>query len=73
MHLTGGAADITKDGWPPARVALALLNDYPMADELGLGLYETFTHVDVRGMIGRRAPARWSGEGVGNWWLESAA
>ena len=73
MHLTAGAADITKRGWSPQRVALALLNDYPMADQLGIGLYRTFTHVDVRGMIGRRAPARWSGSGVGQWCLESAA
>ena len=73
MHLTAGAADITKRGWSPQRVALALLNDYPMADQLGLGCYEDFTHVDVRGMIGRRAPARWSGTGVEDWWLDSAA
>ena len=73
IHLTAGAADVTKDGWTPARVALALHNDYPMASELGIGLYDTRTHVDVRGMIGRPAPARWSGTGVGEWWLESAA
>lgn len=67
MHLTAGAADIKKRGWAPARVARALL-DYPMADRLGLGLYTGFTHLDVRGMIGRRAPARWSGKGVSKWW-----
>ncbi len=73
LHLTGGAADITKDGWTPARIAFAFLNDYPKAHELGLGLYQTFVHVDIRGQLGRRAPARWSGHGVDNWWLESAA
>ena len=74
VHLTAGAADITKRGWSPERVVLALLNDYPMADKLGLGLYKDFTHVDVRGMLGRRAPARWSGKGAPKrWWLESAA
>lgn len=73
MHLTAGAADITKDGWPPSRVALALHNDYPMAEQLGIGLYDTRVHVDVRGMLGRRAPARWSGPGVSEWWLESVA
>ena len=73
MHLTGGACDFTKRGWTPERVALALHNDYPMADGLGLGLYTDFVHLDIRGTLGRRAPARWSGTGVGQWWLESAA
>lgn len=62
--------------WSPERVALALLNDYPLADKLGLGLYVSsrFVHVDVRGLLGRRAPARWSGKGARRrWWLELAA
>lgn len=71
MHLTGGAADITKRGWTPLRIVLALHNDYPMADQLGLGLYTTFVHVDIRGMLGRRAPARWSGDNVDDGWLEA--
>ena len=73
MHLTGGAVDFTKDGWTPAKIALALHNDYPMSEKLGIGLYEDFVHVDIRGLMGRRAPARWSGGGVGDWWLEHAA
>ena len=73
MHLTGGAADVQKGGWSPLRMALALHNDYPLAAQLGIGVYATFLHVDVRGMLGRRAPARWSGIGVGKWWLDSAA
>ena len=73
MHLTAGAADITKRGWSPERVALALHNDYPMADKLGIGVYGGFTHLDIRGLLGRRAPARWTGEGARKrWWLESA-
>ncbi len=70
IHLTGAAADIRKFGWSPRRLALALHNDYPLTDELGIGLYTNFVHVDVRGLIGRRAPARWSGKGVeSGWWL----
>jgi hypothetical protein len=36
-----------------------LLEDHPDAQRLGIGCYENFTHLDVRGHIGRRAPARW--------------
>ncbi len=69
MHLTCGAADITKDGSTPAHIALMLHNDHPLSAELGIGLYEGFTHIDVRGQLGRRAPARWSGDGVEDgWW-----
>ena len=74
IHLTAGAIDIKKRGWSPERLALALHNDYPMADKLGIGVYGGFTHLDIRGLLGRRAPARWSGEGARKrWWMESAA
>ena len=73
IHLTAGAADITKRGWTPLRIALALL-EYPGAAQLGIGLYTKFVHVDIRGMIGRRAPARWTGKGAQKrWWLDAAA
>ena len=58
MHLTLGAADIVKVNWTPRQVA-DLLEDSPYKEQLGIGRYKTFTHVDVRGMIGRPAPARW--------------
>lgn len=58
MHLTGGAADIVKVGLTPTEVA-DILERHPDADKFGIGRYKTFTHIDVRGMIGRRAPARW--------------
>ena len=58
MHLTLGAADIVKVGWTPRQVA-DLLESSPYKEQLGVGRYRTFTHVDVRGMIGRPAPARW--------------
>ena len=59
MHMTLGAADIVKIGTSPAEVA-DLIDTHPQADMLGLGRYNTFTHVDIRGMIGRAAPARWN-------------
>ena len=58
MHLTLGASDIVKVGWTPRQVA-DLLESSPYKEQLGIGRYKTFTHVDVRGMIGRPAPARW--------------
>ena len=58
MHITLGAADIVKVGWSPSDVA-DLIEDSPWNKQLGLGRYNSFTHVDVRGMIGRPAPARW--------------
>ena len=58
MHLTCGAADIVKPGFTPDEVA-DMLEDHPDSDEFGIGRYNTFTHIDIRGMIGRVAPARW--------------
>ncbi len=68
LHITCAAADVNKRGWTPRRLALALHRDFPDSKLLGIGLYRTFVHVDVRGMIGRRVPARWSGAGVAKWW-----
>jgi hypothetical protein len=30
-------------------------------DILGVGLYDTFIHIDTRGLLGLKAPARWVG------------
>lgn len=46
MHMKAIAADITVDGISPNRVQTYLLAKYP--DTLGIGRYNTFTHVDVR-------------------------
>jgi len=62
MHLTLGACDIVKVSWTPQQVA-DLLENSPYKQELGIGRYKTFTHVDVRGMLGRPAPARWGTNG----------
>mgnify|MGYP003138140468 FL=1 len=58
MHITCGAADVTKVGFTPDEVA-DILERHPDSDEFGIGRYKTFTHIDVRGMIGRNSPARW--------------
>ena len=58
MHLTCGAADVIKPGFTPSEVA-EILESHPDSDQFGIGRYERFTHIDIRGMIGRPAPARW--------------
>jgi hypothetical protein len=58
MHLTCGAADVTKVGFTPDEVA-DILERHPDRYEFGIGRYKNFTHIDIRGMIGRPAPARW--------------
>jgi len=49
QHLLGRAADIVVDGYTPSQIA-------ELADQLGfdgIGIYPTFTHVDVRGYKAR--------------------
>lgn len=55
QHLHSRAADFTVDNVPPHEVQEYLKSKYP--GELGIGSYDTFTHVDTR-TIG---PARWVG------------
>lgn len=69
VHMTGAAADINKRGWTPERLASAIHVAHPRSHTLGLGLYRNFVHVDIRGSLGRPAPARWSGTGIpDSWW-----
>ena len=58
MHMTCGAADIVKIGCIPSEVA-DMLEGHPDAKLFGIGRYKSFTHLDVRAMIGRPSPARW--------------
>ena len=58
MHLVCGAADVIKYGFTPDEVA-DILETHPESDQFGIGRYKTFTHIDIRGMIGRPSPARW--------------
>lgn len=46
QHKLGNAADIQVSGVEPSVVQGYLLSTYP--DSLGIGRYNTFTHVDVR-------------------------
>lgn len=52
QHLLGKAADIVVSGVPPSEVADYIDEHWPHT--LGLGRYDTFTHLDVR-----RLRARW--------------
>ena len=54
QHLIGRAADFTVAGASPKLVQRYLDLTYP--DGLGIGSYNTFTHVDTR----TGGPARWS-------------
>jgi len=62
MHTTGGAADITKIGWSHREVADWFAN-HQEADKFGIGRYNSFTHIDIRGKLDRPAPARWGSNG----------
>ena len=54
QHLYGTAADIKVTGVPPAKVAEYAETMLP--NNGGIGIYKTFTHVDVRSI-----KARWNG------------
>lgn len=54
QHLTGRAADITVEGYSPEEVYTFFNTVFP--EELGLGLYKEFVHVDTR-----NKKARWHG------------
>lgn len=58
QHMRGRAADITVKGFTPQLVHRYLVRTYP--NELGIGLYETFVHVDTRS----DGPARWGIDNV---------
>lgn len=51
QHLKGMAADIRINGVTPDSVAAYLLNKYP--NKYGIGMYNTFTHIDVRAIKSR--------------------
>ena len=53
LHLEGKAADFWMKGIDPAQVYCDIDNHWPNG---GLGKYNTFTHIDVRGYH-----ARWTG------------
>lgn len=67
LHVAFNAMDLRSAHVSALKLGRLLLT-HPEADQLGIGVYGGFVHLDTRGMIGRPAPARWSGEGVGRWW-----
>lgn len=42
----------------PSKVA-AILETFPDSSKYGIGVYPTFVHLDTRGYLGNKAPARW--------------
>jgi hypothetical protein len=58
LHITGTAADVQVAGVSPREVARLVYEDAEAA-LTGVGVYGSFTHVDLRGTLGRAAPARW--------------
>lgn len=57
-HTMLAAADIVKRGTEHLELS-ELLEEHPQADRFGIGSYSSFVHLDVRGHLGRTAPARW--------------
>ncbi len=55
-HLTGEAADVVVQGIVPEHVAF-LCKEVVAFDHGGIGIYDTFTHLDCR----HSGPARWNG------------
>ena len=51
QHLLGRAADIVVAGVSPALVQEWVNSEYP--DSMGLGSYESFTHIDTREEMAR--------------------
>jgi hypothetical protein len=60
LHRLFNAADVNVQGMKPDEVA-AMLEQHPEARNFGIGVYQTFVHIDTRGHLGRAAPARWRG------------
>jgi hypothetical protein len=58
LHITGTAADVQVAGVSPREVARMVYEDTEAA-LTGVGVYGSFTHIDIRGTLGRAAPARW--------------
>lgn len=59
QHMHGRAADIMVDGMSPKDVAVTASTYVPQLRNGGIGVYPTFTHIDVRGCYGMKR-ARWA-------------
>lgn len=70
LHLKYNAIDFTVKDKSKLPMLYNLLVEWdarhnfdflPKAGSMGLGIYDTFIHLDTRQILGRRAPARWIG------------
>jgi hypothetical protein len=68
LHLAFSAVDFHITGVPHRDVALWLHGEAD-GDVAGIGLYDRWVHYDLRGLLGRVAPARWPTRGpLAKWW-----
>jgi peptidase M15-like protein len=65
LHVAFNAVDFFAGHVEPRELA-ARLARHPEARKLGIGLYRGFVHLDTRGVLGHRAPARWGAPD--RWW-----
>lgn len=70
LHLKYNAIDFTVKDNSKLPMLYGLLEEWdrthkfdflPKAGSMGLGLYDTFIHLDTRATLGRKAPSRWNG------------
>lgn len=68
LHLQYNALDFTVDNKADLPFLYKTLVEWdaihkfdflPQPGSMGLGLYNTFIHIDTRATLGRKAPARW--------------
>lgn len=62
IHLLFNAFDVSSPAWVPRDLYNAMWDVFPEKDldMMGIGRYRTFLHVDTRGYLGLKAPARWN-------------
>lgn len=58
LHIEMNAADASPVD-ASAGDLFRFLSKHPMAPCMGLGRYSNFVHLDTRGVLGRKIPARW--------------
>lgn len=65
LHVAMNAVDFFVDDEEPVALARRL-DAHPEARRFGIGVYDSFVHLDTRGALGHRAPVRWGGPA--RWW-----
>jgi len=68
LHLVYNAIDFSTPDHSKLKSLYDLLNEWdarhrfdflPKPGSMGIGLYDTFIHLDTRATVGRKAPSRW--------------